>query len=190
MINQDVIQSSKLRVASIHIMWVCFSMIWPLLYMFAIYPADHIGVFFKTVFAVCALASGAFVLSAGWAAWRILSTPGDWKATIGAGRLKWEAAIAGGNLPLELALGDITKAVRLDMIRTGEDTDGEYTEWSERYELHLTSDRILTFDREATGINPHRVFLALARHGVQYELWTQDRTKTSEDTSRLFKSCY
>ena len=190
MVEQDVIQSSRLRVASIHIMWVCFGLVWPVLYVFAIHPADHIGTIFKTFFAFCALVSGAFALSESRKTWRILKTQGDWKATIGADRLTWDAALTSENLPLDVALGDIAKALRLEISSTGQDSDGEYTEISECFELHLSDDRILAFDREAAGINPHRVFLALARHGIRYELWTQDRTKGSVDTSKVFLSTY
>ncbi len=190
MIEQTVIQSSKLRVASMQIMWVCFGLVWPTLYIFAIHPADRIGAFFKALLALCAVMSGAFAMSEARKIWRIFNTPGDWKATIGAGRLIWDVAIPCKNLPMDIALGDIAKVLLLEIRYTGTDSDGEYTGNKERFELHLTDDQVLTFDREAAGINPHRVFLALAYHGVCYELWSQDRTKGSINTSRIFQSSY
>jgi len=91
---------------------------------------------------------------------------------------------------MDIALGDITKAALLEISCTGTDSDGEYTEASERFELHLTGDRVLTFDREAAGINPHRVFLALANHGFRFELWSHDRTRGSDNRSRIFQCTY
>ena len=78
MIEPMVIQSSKLRVASIHIMGVGLALIWPLLYIFAIHPADHMGIFFKSIFALCALVNGVFTVSEGRKVWRVFNTPGDW----------------------------------------------------------------------------------------------------------------
>jgi hypothetical protein len=179
-----------MRVASIPIVGACLALMFPLLYIFAIQQADHIGTFFKAVFALCALVSGAFAMSDARKVWRIFNTPGDWKTTIGAGRLMWDVAIPCSNLPMDIALGDITKTLLLEISRTGTDSDGEYTETSERFELHLTDDRVLTFDREAAGINPHRVFLALANHGIRYELWSQDRTKASVNRSRIYQRTY
>nr|WP_217359165.1 hypothetical protein [Ruegeria arenilitoris] len=165
-------------------------MIWPALYVFAIHPADHIGAFFKAVFALCALASGVFAMSALLRIWRIFRASGDWKATIGAGRLVWDVAIPSKNLPLDVELGQIAKALRLETSQTSKDSDGEYTETRERFELHLTDDRILIIDREAAGMDPHRVFLALSQYGIRYELWLQDCTKGSVNTSKMFQRCY
>ncbi|EEE35350.1 hypothetical protein RKLH11_4026 [Rhodobacteraceae bacterium KLH11] len=171
-------------------MCVCFGLIWPVLYVFAIHPADHIGGFFKVLFALCALAGGVFALSEGRRTWRIFSTPGDWKARISAGRLKWDAAIPCDNLPIDIELRDIAKALRLETLSTAKDSDGEYTETRERFELHLADDRVLTFDRATSGLNPHLVFLELAKHGIRYELWSQDLTKDSVNTSKMFQSLY
>jgi hypothetical protein len=171
-------------------MGVCFGLIWPILYIFAIHPADHIGTFFKAIFALCALVSGVLAMREGRRIWYVFNTPGDWKATISADRLMWDVAIPCENLPLDVALGGIEKAMRLEIIRTGRDSDGEHTETSERFELHLADDRILTFDRATAGMNPHRVFLALAKHGIRYELWSQDRTKDSVNTSKIFQRSY
>ena len=190
MIEQTVIQSSKLRVANLPIIGVCLALMFPILYIFAIQPADNIGKFFKAVFALCALVSGALAMSDARKVGRIFNTPGDWKTTIGAGRLMWDVAIPCRNLPMDIALADITKTLLLDVSRTGTDSDGEYTEASERFELHLTDGRVLTFDREAAGINPHRVFRALANHGIRYEMWSQDCTKGSVNRSRVFQRTY
>ncbi|WP_367647977.1 hypothetical protein [Ruegeria arenilitoris] len=190
MIEPNVIQSTKLRVASIHIMWVCVGLIWSVLFVIAIHPVDHIGGFFKIFFALCALAGGAFALSEGRRTLRIFNTPGGWKATIDAGRLKWDAAIPCDSLPMDIELKDISKALRLETLSTGKDSDGEYTETRERFELHLNNDRVLTFDRATAGINPHRVFLELAKRGIRYELWSQDRAKGSVNTSKIFQSVY
>ena len=168
-------------------MWVCFGLVWLILYIFAIHPADHIGTFFKAFFALCTLVSGAFTMNEARKTCRILNTPGDWKATIGAGRLIWDVAIPCKNLPIDIELRGIAKALRLEISRTGKDSDGEYTETSERFELHLNDDRVVTFDRETAGIDPHRVFLALAKHSIRYELWSQDRTKDSVNTSKVFQ---
>ncbi|WP_254054538.1 hypothetical protein [Roseovarius sp. EL26] len=146
--------------------------------------------FFKAFFALCALMSGTFAIGEARKTWRILNTPGDWKATIGAGRLIWDVAIPCKNLPMDIALDHVAKATSLKVSRTGTDSDGEYTETSEYFELHLTDDRVLNFDREAAGISPHRVFLALADHGIRYERWSQDRTKDSVDKSRIFQRTY
>ncbi|WP_233494720.1 hypothetical protein [Ruegeria sp. A3M17] len=102
----------------------------------------------------------------------------------------WDAAIPCENLPMDVALGCIVKALRLETSRTGRDSDGEYTETSQRFELHLTDGRVLIFDREATGINPHRVFLALAQIGIRYELWSQDCTKGSVNMSKVLQRSY
>jgi hypothetical protein len=91
---------------------------------------------------------------------------------------------------MDIGLGCIAKALRLEISRTGTDSDGEYTETSECFELHLIDERVVTFDREAAGINPHRVFLALAKHDIRYELWSQDRTKDSVNTSKTFQRSY
>ena len=91
---------------------------------------------------------------------------------------------------MDIALGRIAKAVRLELRRTGTDSDGEYTEFLEKFELHLTDDRVLTLDREAAGINPHRVFRELAKHGVCYERWSQDKTKGSVNTAKVFQRAY
>ena len=135
-------------------MWVCFGLVWSILYIFAIHPSDHIGTFFKTVFALCALVSGSIAMREGPRIWRVLNTPGDWKITIGAGRLMWDVAIPCENLPMDVALGDISKALRLKISRTGKDSDGEHTEISEHFELQLSDDRVLNFDRETAGITP------------------------------------
>lgn len=190
MMDPTVIQSSKLRVASVPILWASLGLIWPLLYIFTIHPAEHIGSFFKAIFALCALASGAIALSEGRKAWRIFKTPGDWRATISSSRLVWDVAIPSQNLPMDLALADVSKALRLEVSRTNEDSDGEYTEIEDRFELHFVDGGVLTFDREAAGLNPHRVFLALAEHGIAYEFWTQDHTKNSVDTSKIFQRLY
>lgn len=102
----------------------------------------------------------------------------------------WDVAIPCENLPMDVALGDISKALRLEISRTGKDSDGEHTEISEHFELQLSDDRVLNFDRETAGINPHRVFLALVKHGIPYELWSQDRTKDSVNTLKVFQRCY
>ena len=188
--RQTTIQSSKLRVASIHIMWICFGLIWPMLYIFAIHPAEHIGAVFKALFALCALASGAVAISEVRRTWRVFTTSGDWKATIAGGRLRWDAAIPSEALPLDVALHDIEKALRMETSRTVRDGDGEHNETSERFELHFTNGRLLTFDRATTGVSPHRVFLALARHGARYEYWSQDLTRGSSDTSEVFHRPY
>lgn len=190
MIERIIIQSSKLRVANMNIVWVCFGLVWPILYVFAIHSADHIGPFFKVLFALCALMSGAIAMSEARKIWRIFNTPGDWKATIGADRLMWDVAIPCKNLPMDIGLGSIERALRLEISRTGTDSDGEHTETSERFELHLTDERVVTFDQEAAGINPHRVFLALAKHDIRYELWSQDCTKDSANTSKIFQRSY
>jgi len=190
MIERTIIQSSKLRVASINIMWVFIGLAWPILYIFAIHTADHIGTFFKAFFALCALASGSIAMNEARKSWRVFKTPGDWKVTIGAGSLNWDVAIPCKNLPMDIELDKIEKVLRLEIVRTGTDSDGEYTETSERFELYLTDERIETFDREAAGINPHRVFLALAKHGIRYELWSQDRTKDSVNTAKIFQRTY
>jgi len=91
---------------------------------------------------------------------------------------------------MNIGLGGIAKALRLEISRTGRDSDGEYTETSERFELHLTDEHVVTFDREAADINPHRVFLALAKHDIRYELWSQDCTKDSANTSKIFQRFY
>lgn len=163
---------------------------WPILYIFAIHPADHIGTFAKAFFALCALMSGSFAMRESPRIWRVFNTPGDWKATISAGRLTWDVAIPCENLPIGIALGDITKALQLEVSRTGKDSDGEHTETSTHFELHLTGHGVLKFDRETAGINPHRVFLALAKHGIPYELWSQDRTKKSVNTLKVFQRSY
>lgn len=190
MLEQTIIQSSKLRVASIHILWVCVGLIWPILYISAIHPGDHIGTFFKAFFALCALASGAVAMSEGRKIWSVFNTPGDWKATIGAGRLVWDVAIPSKNLPIDVPIGVIKKTLLLKISRTSKNSDGEYTEISERFELHLNDGRVLTFDRETAGINPHRVFLALTKQGISYELWSQDCTKGSMNISRVFQRSY
>lgn len=190
MIERINIQSSKPRVANMNFIWVCFGLVWPILYIFAIHSADHIGVFFKILFALCALMSGAIAMIEARKIWRIFNTPGDWKATIGEGRLSWDVAIPCKNLPMDIALSGIAKALRLEISQTGTNSDGEYTETSELFELHLTDERVLAFDRETAGINPHRVFLALAKHGVRYELWSQDCTKDSVNTSKQFQRSY
>lgn len=105
-------------------------------------------------------------------------------------KLKWEAAIPCENLPMEIDLADIAKALRLETLRTGKDSDGEYTEATDSFELHLIDEQVLTFDRESTGINPHRVFLALAKRGIRYELWSADHTKGSVNTSKVFQRAY
>ncbi len=169
---------------------VCFALIFPTLYIFAIHPADHIPTFFKAVFALCALTSGAFALNDALKVWRIFTTPGDWRATIRSGRLMWEVAIPCRGLPLDMAMDSISKAVLLEISRTGKDSDGAFTESRERFELHMTDGAVLTFDRDTAGVHPHRVFLALAQHGIRYELWSQDRTKDSVDRSRVFQRSY
>ena len=88
----------------------------------------------------------------------VFEDQGDWKATIGAGRLIWDVPIPCKNLPMDIALDDIARALSLEVTRIGTDSDGEYTETREHFESHLTDDRVLSFDREAAGINPHRVF--------------------------------
>lgn len=185
-----VVRSSKPRVASLHILWITFALIWPLLYIFTIHPADHIGSLFKAIFALCAVASGAIALSEGWKAWRVFNTPGAWKATVSSGRLVWDVAIPSQNLPMDLALVDVAKALRIEVSRTNKDIDGEYTETEDRFELHFVDGRVQTFDRETAGLNPHRVFLALAEHGIPYEFWTQDHTKNSADTSKICQRSY
>jgi len=190
MTDRTIIQSSKLRVASISIMWICIGLVWPILYIFGIHAADHIGTFFKAFFALCALVSLSIAMNEARKSWCIFKTPGDWKVTIGAGRLIWDVAIPCKNLPMDIELDNIAKLLRLDVVRTSTDSDGDYTEASEHFELHLSDERIETFDREAAGINPHRVFLALAKHGIRYELWSQDRTKDSVNTAKIFQSTY
>ena len=185
-----VIQSSKLRVASLRILGFSFGLICPILYIFTIYPADHIGSFFKAIFALCAVASGAIALSEGRKAWRVLNTPGDWRATVTSRRLVWDVAIPSQNLPMDLALVDVAKAIRLEVSRTNKDSDGEYTEIEDRFELYFVDGSVRTFDRATAGLNPHRVFLALAEQGIPYEFWTQDHTKNSVDTSKIFQRSY
>ncbi|GFE65226.1 hypothetical protein KIN_23000 [Litoreibacter roseus] len=91
---------------------------------------------------------------------------------------------------MDLALADVAKALRLEISRTSKDSDGEYTEVEERFELHFVDGSVLTFDRETAGINPHRVFQALKERGIAYELWSQDHTKGSVDTSKTFQRSY
>ena len=185
-----VIQSSRPRVASLHILWVSLALIWPLIYIFTIHPADHIGSFFKAFFALCAVSSGAIALNEGRKAWRVLNTPGDWKATVSSSRLVWDVAIPTQNLPMDLPLVDVSKALRLEISRTIKDSDGEYTETEDRFELHFVDGRVQTLDRETAGLNPHRVFLALSERGIPYEIWTQNHTKNSVDTSRIYQRSY
>ena len=180
-----VIQPSRLRVASLPIFWLCAELVFPALYVFFIHSADHIGPFFKGIFALLAIAS------LGWAARtvlqirRILKTDGVWKASVGEGRLVWQSALPCLGLPLDVALADIIRAERLTTITTSTDSDGESTLFTDTYELHLKDGRALSFDRETAGINPHRVFTALESNGVSYELWTQDLTKSSTNTAKV-----
>ncbi|SCZ66604.1 hypothetical protein SAMN04488118_106215 [Epibacterium ulvae] len=181
-----VLKSTKLRVASFSIVGVCLGVVISVGYCLAIYPADHIETPFKVLFALFALASCAL---AGWDArkiWRIFKTPGAWQVKIGAGRLVWDVAIRSENLPLDIALADLTKALILETRRTSRDSDGAYTEIGEQFELYLRDGRILVIDQEVAGINPHRVFRALVRHGVRCERWLQDHTEGSTDRSRVY----
>ncbi|MEP5762019.1 MAG: hypothetical protein ABJ327_22450 [Litoreibacter sp.] len=134
--------------------------------------------------------SGIFAMRDARKIWRIFNTSGDWKVTIGADRLMWDVAIPCSNLPMDIELSDIAKTLSLELSRTGTDSDGEYTETSKRFELHRTDGDVLTFDRETAGINPHRVFLALVNHGVRYELWSQDCTKDSTNSSKVLQRTY
>ena len=185
-----VIQSSKLRVARPHIVGVSVGLIWPILYMFTIHPADHIGSFFKGLFALCALISGVLAWREARKAWRVFTTPGDWKVTVSPSRFTWEVAIPSTNLPIDLPLTDVEKALRLEVSRTGKDSDGEYTEVEHRFELHFANGHVLTFDRDSAGISPHRVFLALKSYGLAYECWSQDLRQDSADTSKIFLRTY
>ncbi len=91
---------------------------------------------------------------------------------------------------MDVALAEIAKALRIKIRRTSKDSDGEYTEFDERFELHFIDGRVLTIDRETGGLNPHCVFLTISEQGIAYELWSQDLTKDSINTSRIFKLSY
>lgn len=173
------IQPSRLRVASHEIFFVCMLLVWPLIYIFNVHWADHIGSFFKVVFAVCGLASLWMAVVGARKIQRIFKSDGEWRATIGNGRLHWEAGVSCMGLPLDIALADIVTAIQLETRKTVIDSDGESTEFAVTYGLHLTDGRKLSFDRETAGINPDRVFKALAEHGITYERWLQDTTKQS-----------
>jgi hypothetical protein len=179
------IQPSRLRVANYEIFFVCVALFFPLIYVFNIHWADHIGPFFKLIFAAC----GA--VSLGWAAVsarrvrRIYISDRNWRATIGDGRLRWDAGTPCIGLPLDIALADISTAIQVETRRTVIDSDGESTEFKNIYELRLADGRGLPFDRETAGINPDRVFKALEKHGVTYEHWLQDTTTRSTNHARV-----
>ncbi|MEO9826487.1 MAG: hypothetical protein ABJF50_18955 [Paracoccaceae bacterium] len=177
-----VIQPSRLRVASLPIFWLCMEFVFPALYIFFIHSADHIGQPFKGFFALIAIFSLGWAVHTVFQIRRIFKTEGIWKASIGDGRLVWQSALPCFGLPLDLALSDITRGERLTTITTGTDND---TFFADTYDLHLTGGRVLSFDRETAGINPHRVFKALERHGVPYEEWTQDRRRDSKNTAKV-----
>lgn len=177
-----VIQPSRLSVASLPIFWLCSELVFPVLYVFFIHSANHIGPFFKGIFALLAVASLVWAAHTVLQIRRVLKTDGVWKASVGEGRLVWKSALPCLGLPLDVALADITKAERLTTITTGTDND---TFYSDTYDLHLADGRVLSFERETAGIDPKRVFKALESHGIPYELWTQDRRRGSRNTAKV-----
>jgi len=185
MTDSITIQPSKLRVAGYEIAIVCAALFWPLIYVFNIHWAHHIGPLFKLIFATCGVAGFIWAVVSIGRIRQIFTADGVWLATIGNGRLRWEAGTSCLGLPLNIALSDIAIAVRLEMRRTVTDSDGESTEFTDRYELHLTDGRVLAFERDTAGINPDRVFKALEQHGVTYEHWLHDTTKRSTTHARV-----
>jgi hypothetical protein len=185
MIDPITIQPSRLRVASREIAFVCVSAFWPLIYVFNIHWASHIGPFFKLVFAACGVAGLGLAAVGTGKVRQFFKSDGEWRATIGNGRLRWEGGTSCMGLPLDIALADIATAIQVETRRTVIDSDGESTEFRNIYALHLTDGRVLPFDRETAGINPDRVFKALEKHGVTYEHWLQDTTKRSTNHARV-----
>ncbi|SFJ56922.1 hypothetical protein [Jannaschia pohangensis] len=182
-----IIQSSSLRVASLPIIWFGFELVFPALYILTIHHAPHISAPFKAVFAAAAVFSGLLALRSLMSIWRIWKADGDWTARVGDGRLTWNAPVPCPGLPLDLPLAEIAEAVRLEVSTT--DREGA-TDVETRYELRLTDGRVMAFDRETSGLDPHRVFSALARHGISYALWTQDLTRDSRDRSPVMDTAY
>lgn len=185
MTDPITIKPSRLRVASYEIAFVCAAAFWPLIYVFNIHWADHIGSFFKLVFAACGLVGLRWAVVGTRRIRQIFKTKTEWRVTISNGRLRWEAGTSCMGLPLDIALADIATASQFETRRTVIDSDGESTEFKHNYALHLNDGRRLPFDRETAGINPDRVFKALERHGVTYEHWLHDTTKQSISHARV-----
>ena len=181
------IQPSRLRVASLHLIWLSLELVFPVLYVTSIHSATHIGAPFKAFFAAIAVFTAVAALRTCRTVWRIFQVEGDWKVTIGPERFAWISALPCFGLPLDVALSDVEKAVRLETATT--DTD-DCMAVATTFELHLTDGRVLPFRHETAGIDPHRVFSALSGHGVPYSLWTQDRTNGSTDTSKVLERTY
>ena len=179
------IQPSRLRVASYDIMLACVALFWPLIYVFNIHWAGHIGPFFKLIFAACGVAGLGWAIFVARRVWQIFKSERAWRVTIGNGRLRWESGTPCMGLPLDIALDDISTAIQVETRITVIDSDGECTEFGDLYELYLTDGRVLPFDRQAVGINPDRVFKALKKHGVTYEHWLQDTTNRSTNHARV-----
>jgi len=183
--NLITIQPTRLRVASHEIFFVCVALVWPVIYVSNIHWANHIGPIFKVLFAACGVVGLSWAAVGASKIWQIFESAGEWRATIGKGRLRWEGGTSCMGLPLDIALADITTAIQIETRKTVIDSDGESTEFKTIYELHLTDGRELPFDRETAGINPDRVFKALEKHGVPYEQWLQDTTKLSTNHARV-----
>jgi len=185
MTESITIQPSRFRVASHDIVFLCLALFWPLIYVFNIHWAGHIGLFFKLFFAVCGAVGLGRAYFRARKIWRIFRSKRAWRATIGNGGLRWESGTPCMGLPLDIALADISTAVKVQTRGTPMYSDCEGTEFKELYELRLTDGRRLTFDRESAGINPDRVFKALEKQGVTYEHWLQDTTKNSINHARV-----
>lgn len=182
-----VIQSSPVRAAAYYIPELILGGAFPLLYVLAIGPADHLPVWLKAFFGLAALAGLGLFLRAVFRIYRVLSAKGVWKVSIAHDRLHWETALPNKHFPLDVALRDIAEAVQLQTF--GKGTDGDT--WIETtFELRFTDGSVRAFSQEDCGVNPHRVFLALKDHGIVYRLWKLDKTEDRSNEKRTIEQTY
>lgn len=183
----QVISASRPRVAAYHLTGVILGISFPLLYVFGIEPAENIPNWFKTIIAVAAICGLGMVMYSLVRIFRILTTPGDWKAVITDDRLDWQTAIPHDDFPLSIALADISELVQLDTHAISSDNDLMV---STEYEIHLRDGTIRTIEQDSAGIYPHRVFLALKDRGIIYRQWVHDKTKDPDKWTKTVKKKY
>lgn len=177
-----VIRSSRARVAAHTLPDLALGAAFPLLYVLAITPADHLPSWFKTIFALAALVSLLILLRALFRITRVMRTKGDWQVTITDERLLWETAIPAPGFPLNIALSEIAEAYRLDTFTLGADDDTTITS---TYALRTKDGRDIDLSQENGGINPPRIFKALAAHGIPYRTYDCDQRDDPDNTRRI-----
>ncbi len=177
-----VIRSSRARVAARSLPDLALGAAFPLLYVLAIAPADHLPSWFKTIFALAALVSLPILLRALFRITRVLRTPADWRVTITNDRLLWETAIPAPGFPLDIALSEIAEAYRLDTFTLGSEDDTTITS---TYALRTKDRRDIGLTQDQGGINPHCVFKALAARGIPYRTYECDQREDPDNTRRV-----